>query len=71
MKSKKSTGRPRTTEEDVERMRQSCIRSPKKSIARIASVVKRVEFVSDRVSYIVMRGRWCNIIVVNVHAGEK
>ena len=27
-----------------------------------------LEFVSDRVSYIVMRGRWCNIIVVNVHA---
>ena len=71
MKSKKSTGRPRTTEEDVERMRQSCIRSPKKSIARIASVVKRVEFVSDRVSYIVMRGRWCNIIVVNVHAPSE
>ena len=71
MKSKKSTGRPRTTEEDVERMRQSCIRSPKKSIARIASVVKRVEFVSDRVSYIVMRGRWCNIIVVNVRAPSE
>ena len=35
---------------------------------RIASTVKRVEIVSDRVSYIVMRGRWCNIIVVNVHA---
>ena len=34
---------------------------------RIALAVKRVEFVSDRVSYIVMRGRWCNIIVVNVH----
>ena len=29
---------------------------------RIVSAVKRVEFVSDRVSYIVMRGRWCNII---------
>jgi len=34
----------------------------------IASAVKRVEFVSDRVSYIVMRGHWCNIIVVNVHS---
>jgi len=31
---RKSTGRPRTLEEDVERIRQSCIRSPKKSIAR-------------------------------------
>ena len=34
---------------------------------RIVSAVKRVEFVSDRVSYIVLRGRWCNIIVLNVH----
>ena len=33
---------------------------------RIASVVKRVEFVSDRVSHIVLRGCWCNIIL-NVH----
>jgi len=38
---------------------------------RIASVVKRVEFVSDRVSYIVMRGRWCYIIVLNVHAPSE
>ena len=35
---------------------------------RIVSAVKRVEFVNDRVSYIVLRGRWCNIIVLNVHA---
>ena len=35
---------------------------------RIVSAVKRVEFVSDRVSYIVLRGRWCNIIVLKVHA---
>jgi len=35
---------------------------------RIVSAVKRVEFVSDRLSYIVLRGRWHNIIVVNVHA---
>jgi len=34
---------------------------------RIVSAVKRVEFVSDRVSYIVLRGRWCNIILLNVH----
>jgi len=38
---------------------------------RIASAVKRVEFVSDMVSYIVMRGRWCNIIVLNVHAPSE
>ena len=34
---------------------------------RIVSAVKRVEFVSDRLSYIVLRGRWPNIILVNVH----
>jgi len=33
---------------------------------RIASAVKRVEFVGDRMSYIVLRGRWCNIVVLNV-----
>ena len=38
---------------------------------RIVSAVKRVEFVSDRVSYVVMRGRWCNIIVLNVHAPSE
>jgi hypothetical protein len=35
---------------------------------RIISAVRRVEFVSYRMSYIILRGRWCNIIVVNVHA---
>jgi hypothetical protein len=32
-----------------------------------------VEFVSDRMSYIILRGRWGNIIVLNVHAtcGDK
>jgi exonuclease III len=35
---------------------------------RIASAVKRAEFVNDRMSYIIQRGRWCNIIVLNVHA---
>jgi len=35
---------------------------------RMLSAVKRVEFVSGRVSYIVLRGRWCNIIALNVHA---
>jgi hypothetical protein len=35
---------------------------------RIISAVMMVEFVSDRMSYIILRGRWCNIIVVNVHA---
>jgi hypothetical protein len=31
---------------------------------RIISAVKRVEFVTDRMSYIILRGRWCHIIVV-------
>jgi hypothetical protein len=35
---------------------------------RIISAVKRVEFVSDGISYIILRGRWCHIIVLNVHA---
>jgi exonuclease III len=35
---------------------------------RILSAIKRVEFVSDRMSFIVLRGRWCNIIVLNAHA---
>ena len=30
-----------------------------------------VEFVSERMSYIVLRGRWCNIIVLNVHAPSE
>jgi hypothetical protein len=34
---------------------------------RIVSAVKRVEFVSDRMSYIILKGCWCNIIVLNVH----
>jgi hypothetical protein len=33
---------------------------------RTVSAVKRVEAVSDRVSYRVMRGCWCNIIARNV-----
>jgi len=33
---------------------------------RRVSAVKRVEFVGDRVSYIVLRGRWCNIVVLKV-----
>ena len=35
---------------------------------RIILAVKRVEFVSYRVSYIVLRGRWFKIVVLNVHA---
>jgi hypothetical protein len=35
---------------------------------RTVSAIKRVEFVSARMSYIVLRGCWCDIIVLNVHA---
>jgi hypothetical protein len=33
---------------------------------RIISAVKRVEFVGNRMSYIILRGRWCDIIVLHV-----
>jgi hypothetical protein len=35
---------------------------------RIISAVKRVQFVSNRKSYITMRGLCCHLIVLNVHA---
>jgi hypothetical protein len=37
-------------------------------VHRIISAVKRVEFVSHRMSYVILRGRWSDIIVPNVHA---
>jgi hypothetical protein len=30
-------------------------------------VIRSVEFVSHRMSYIILRARWCNVIVLNVH----
>jgi hypothetical protein len=33
---------------------------------RIISAVKRVEFVSDRMSYITLKCRWCDIMVLNL-----
>jgi len=38
---------------------------------RLVSAVKRIEFVSDRLSYILLRGRWLHIILVNVHAPSE
>jgi hypothetical protein len=35
---------------------------------RIISAVWRVEFDSDRMSYIILRGYWFHVIVLNVHA---
>jgi len=34
----------------------------------LISAVKRVEFISNRISYITLRGRSCDIDVLNVHA---
>jgi len=38
---------------------------------RLVSAVKRIGFISDRLSYIVLRGRWLHIILVNVHAPSE
>ena len=38
---------------------------------RIVSAVKRVKFVIDRLSYIVLRGLWRKFNVVNVHAPSE
>jgi hypothetical protein len=38
---------------------------------RIVSAVRREEFVSDRMSYRVWRGRWCNFIVLNVQVTSE
>ena len=37
----------------------------------IVSAVKRVDFISDRMSYIFLRGCLCNIIILNVHAPSE
>jgi exonuclease III len=35
------------------------------------SAVKKVEFVSNKIPYIILRGRWCDIILLNVHVPTK
>ena len=35
---------------------------------RIQSAVKKVEFINDRLPYLILRGRWYDIIVINVPA---
>jgi hypothetical protein len=37
----------------------------------IVSEDNRVELVSDRMSYIALSGRWCDITVLNVHASTE
>jgi len=38
---------------------------------RILSAVEIVQFVSDRVSYIVLRKHWFNVFVLNVYAPSE
>jgi hypothetical protein len=38
---------------------------------RLLSAVKIAEYVSDRMSYIVLRGRWCNIIILKLYAPSE
>ena len=38
---------------------------------RIASAVKRVEFRRDRKMFILLRGCWCNVIVLNVRVPSE
>jgi hypothetical protein len=38
---------------------------------RAVSAVKKVEIISSRMLYKVLRGRWCNIIVLYVHAPSE
>jgi len=40
--------------------------TPQKNISSYES-----RLVRDRTSYIVLRGRWCNIIVLNMHAPSE
>jgi hypothetical protein len=35
---------------------------------RIVTAVRREELIGNRVSYIILSARWCNIIFLNVHA---
>jgi hypothetical protein len=38
---------------------------------RTVSAVKSADFVGGRVTYTVLRGHWCHIIVLNGHAPSK
>jgi hypothetical protein len=38
---------------------------------RIISAIKKIEFVNDRMSKIMLRGRWFHIIVLNAHAPKQ
>jgi hypothetical protein len=38
---------------------------------RIMSAVKRIEFASNWMCYIILTDPWCNVIVLNIHAPTK
>jgi hypothetical protein len=38
---------------------------------QVISAVKREELFREKMAYVVLRGRWCNIIVLNVHAASE
>jgi hypothetical protein len=35
---------------------------------RVIAAIERVEFVTDIMSYVILRGRWCHIIVLDLHS---
>ena len=55
----------------MERQRKSSIGNRNFVHHTTVSEVKRGEFVSDRLSYIVLRSHWYNIIILNVHAPSE
>jgi exonuclease III len=38
---------------------------------RIISAVTWLEVISDRMSHIILRGRWCDVIILNVYAPKE
>jgi hypothetical protein len=40
-------------------------------LKRIIPAVKRVKFASGRMSYIILKGCWCHVIIVNINAPTK
>jgi hypothetical protein len=53
------------TEMKITNWEQECLHK------RILSSVKTAEFISNRMSYIVLSGRWCDTFVLNVHASSE
>jgi len=51
--------------------RKSSVRNTIFEYHRVVAAVKKVEFVSDGASYLVLNGRWYNIIVPNVYAPSE